>query len=70
LLIGVLGGGSGIALRILLYSWCWDNLIVMAMKSYQINAELLLKEYLLAGPLIPYTSITGGIFACKMVCFN
>ncbi|KAJ6399231.1 hypothetical protein OIU77_019893 [Salix suchowensis] len=39
----------------------------MAMKSYQINAELLLKEYLLADPLIPYTSITGGIFACKMV---
>jgi hypothetical protein len=70
MLIGVLGGGSGIALRILLYSLCWDNLIVMAMKSYQINAELLLKEYLLADPLIPYTSITGGIFACKMVCFN
>ncbi|KAG6774444.1 hypothetical protein POTOM_021797 [Populus tomentosa] len=67
MLIGVLGGGSGIALRILLDSWCWDNLIVMAMKSYQINAELLLKEYLLADPLIPYTSITGGIFACKMV---
>ncbi|KAL3592671.1 hypothetical protein D5086_011311 [Populus alba] len=67
MLIRVLGGGSGIALRILLDSWCWDNLIVMSMKSYQINAELLLKEYLLADPLIPYTSITGGIFACKMV---
>ncbi|KAJ6335958.1 hypothetical protein OIU78_012540 [Salix suchowensis] len=39
----------------------------MAMKSYQNHAELLVKEYLLADPLIPYTSIIGGIFACKMV---
>ncbi|KAF9686992.1 hypothetical protein SADUNF_Sadunf02G0047600 [Salix dunnii] len=42
-------------------------MIAMAMKSYQNHAELLLKEYLLADPLIPYTSIVGGIFACKMV---
>ncbi|KAJ6337144.1 hypothetical protein OIU76_006922 [Salix suchowensis] len=42
-------------------------MIAMAMKSYQNHAELLVKEYLLADPLIPYTSIIGGIFACKMV---
>ncbi|KAI5597220.1 hypothetical protein POPTR_002G056600v4 [Populus trichocarpa] len=42
-------------------------MIAMAMKSYQSHAELLVKEYLLADPLIPYTSIIGGIFACKMV---
>jgi hypothetical protein len=45
-------------------------MIAMAMKSYQSHAELLVKEYLLADPLIPYTSIIGGIFACKMVCFS
>lgn len=39
----------------------------MTMKSYQIQAELLIKEYLLADFIIPYTSIIGGIFACKMV---
>lgn len=39
----------------------------MAIKSYHIQAELLLKEYILADPFIPYTSIVGGIFACKMV---
>ncbi|KAJ6953921.1 hypothetical protein NC652_005606 [Populus alba x Populus x berolinensis] len=42
-------------------------MIAMAMKSYQSHAELLVKEYLLADPLIPYTSIIGGICACKMV---
>ncbi|KAH1263622.1 Transmembrane protein 56-B [Glycine max] len=36
-------------------------------KSYQNQANLFLKEYLLADPLIPYTSIIGGIFACKML---
>lgn len=39
----------------------------MTMKSYQIQAELLIKEYLLADSIIPYTSIIGGIIACKMV---
>ncbi|KAG6783951.1 hypothetical protein POTOM_009633 [Populus tomentosa] len=42
-------------------------MIAMAMKSYQSHAELLVKEYLLADPWIPYTSIIGGICACKMV---
>ncbi|KAJ7965035.1 Transmembrane protein 56-B [Quillaja saponaria] len=39
----------------------------MAIKSYENQAELLLKRYLLADPLIPYTSIVGGVLSCKMV---
>ncbi|KAF5190426.1 Transmembrane protein 56-b [Thalictrum thalictroides] len=39
---------------------------VMAIKSYQNQAELLVKDYLLADPFIPYTSLLGGVFACKM----
>ncbi|KAK9267314.1 hypothetical protein L1049_009737 [Liquidambar formosana] len=40
---------------------------VMAIKSYQNQAEVLVKNYLLADPFIPYTSVLGGLFACKMV---
>ena len=39
----------------------------MAIKSYQNQAEALVKNYLLADPFIPYTSVLGGIFACKVV---
>ncbi|KAH9705999.1 TLC domain-containing protein [Citrus sinensis] len=39
----------------------------MEVKSYQSQAESLLKEYILADPFVPYTSIVGSIFACKMV---
>ncbi|KAJ8753398.1 hypothetical protein K2173_019797 [Erythroxylum novogranatense] len=39
----------------------------MEIKTYQYQAGELLKEYLLADPIIPYTSIIVGIFACKMV---
>ncbi|PON89689.1 TRAM/LAG1/CLN8 domain containing protein [Trema orientale] len=39
----------------------------MVIKSYQDQAEQLLKEYALADPVMPYVSIIGGIFACKMV---
>ncbi|XP_042502071.1 TLC domain-containing protein 4-B-like isoform X2 [Macadamia integrifolia] len=39
----------------------------MAIKSYQNQAELLVRDYLLADPFVPYTSILGGILACKMV---
>ncbi|KAF3445018.1 hypothetical protein FNV43_RR14711 [Rhamnella rubrinervis] len=39
----------------------------MAIKAYQDQAEQLLKDYVLADPFIPYISIIGGIFACKMV---
>ncbi|XP_043687315.1 TLC domain-containing protein 4-B-like isoform X1 [Telopea speciosissima] len=40
---------------------------VMAIKSYQNQAELLVRDYLLADPFVPYTSVLGGILACKMV---
>ncbi|KAF7833443.1 transmembrane protein 56-B-like [Senna tora] len=43
---------------------------MLAFKSYQNQAELFVKEYLLADPLIPYTSIVGGIFICKMLFFQ
>lgn len=39
---------------------------VMAIKSYQNQAQILVKNYLLADPFIPYTSILGGILACKL----
>ncbi|XWS19942.1 hypothetical protein CRYUN_Cryun31cG0059000 [Craigia yunnanensis] len=39
---------------------------VMAIKSYQNQAQMLVKNYLLADPFIPYTSILGGILACKV----
>ncbi|KAL5731904.1 hypothetical protein ACHQM5_004588 [Ranunculus cassubicifolius] len=40
---------------------------VMAIKSYQNQAELLVKDYLLADSILPYTSVLGSILACKMV---
>ncbi|KAG5234375.1 TLC domain-containing protein [Salix suchowensis] len=40
---------------------------VMAIKTYQNQAEALVKNYFLADPFIPYTSVLGGIFACKVV---
>jgi len=40
---------------------------VMAIKSYQNQAEMLVKNHLLADPVIPYTAIITGILACKMV---
>nr|CAN70711.1 hypothetical protein VITISV_041642 [Vitis vinifera] len=39
----------------------------MEIKSYQNQAEALLKEYVLADSFIPYASIIGGLVACKMV---
>ncbi|PIA37767.1 hypothetical protein AQUCO_03000356v1 [Aquilegia coerulea] len=39
---------------------------VMTIKSYQNQAELLVKDYILADPFIPYTSVLSGVFACKM----
>lgn len=40
---------------------------VMGLKSYQNQAEVLVKNYLLSDPFLPYTSVLGGIFVCKMV---
>ncbi|XP_052295706.1 uncharacterized protein LOC127901809 [Citrus sinensis] len=39
----------------------------MEVKSYQSQVESSLKEYILADPFVPYTSIVGSIFACTMV---
>ncbi|KAG4146261.1 hypothetical protein ERO13_D05G146300v2 [Gossypium hirsutum] len=39
----------------------------MAIKSYKNQAQMLVKNYLLADPFAPYTSILGGILACKVV---
>ncbi|KAF7119741.1 hypothetical protein RHSIM_Rhsim13G0128500 [Rhododendron simsii] len=40
---------------------------VMGLKSYQNQAEVLVKNYLLSDPFLPYTSVLGGIFVCKML---
>lgn len=40
---------------------------VMAMKSYGYPAELLVRDYILADPFVPYTSVLCGIVMCKMV---
>ncbi|KAB2009087.1 hypothetical protein ES319_D10G143300v1 [Gossypium barbadense] len=39
----------------------------MAIKSYKNQAQMLVKNYLLADPFAPYTSILGGILVCKVV---
>ncbi|GJR39293.1 transmembrane protein 56-B-like protein [Tanacetum coccineum] len=39
----------------------------LAFKSYQNQAQVLVKTYLLADAFMPYTSVLGGIFASKMV---
>ncbi|KAJ0980406.1 hypothetical protein J5N97_008661 [Dioscorea zingiberensis] len=39
---------------------------VMAMNSYAFQAELLLRDYLLADPYVRYTSVFFGILMCKM----
>jgi len=38
----------------------------MAIKSYQNQAQALAKNYLLADPFMPYTSVLGGIFLFKV----
>ncbi|KAK6150201.1 hypothetical protein DH2020_017726 [Rehmannia glutinosa] len=40
---------------------------VLAFKSYQNQAEVLVRNYVLADPYIPYTSVLGGILTCKLV---
>ncbi|KAE7995986.1 hypothetical protein FH972_000737 [Carpinus fangiana] len=39
---------------------------VLAIKSYQNQAHVLVNNYLLADPFIPYTSILGGMLLCKV----
>lgn len=43
---------------------------VLAFKSYQNQAEVLVRNYVLADPYIPYTSVFGGMIACKLVCLS
>ncbi|KAL3522979.1 hypothetical protein ACH5RR_015813 [Cinchona calisaya] len=38
----------------------------MTLGIYQNQAELLVKNYLLSDPIIPYTSVLGGVVACKV----
>lgn len=38
----------------------------MTIKSYQSQAHVLVKNYLLSDPFVPYTSILGGILLCKV----
>lgn len=38
----------------------------MAIKSYKYQAQVLVRDYLLADPFVPCTSVLGGIFLCKM----
>ncbi|KAL2930490.1 Transmembrane protein 56 [Bienertia sinuspersici] len=40
---------------------------VMAIKSYQNQAENLVKNHLLSDPIIPYTSIVAGMLVCKVI---
>jgi len=41
-----------------------------AIKSYHHQAQHLVKNYLLADPFIPYTSVLTGIFLCKVVSLD
>lgn len=40
---------------------------VTAIKSYQNQAQVLVKNYIIADSFIPYTSILAGLLACKVV---
>jgi hypothetical protein len=39
----------------------------MAMTAYSNQAQAMMRDYLLADPLAPYTSVLIGVFLCKMV---
>uniref|UniRef100_A0A453H1P0 TLC domain-containing protein n=1 Tax=Aegilops tauschii subsp. strangulata TaxID=200361 RepID=A0A453H1P0_AEGTS len=38
----------------------------MAMAAYSNQAQAMMRDYLLADPLVPYTSVLIGVFLCKM----
>ncbi|KAG8365692.1 hypothetical protein BUALT_Bualt18G0133100 [Buddleja alternifolia] len=40
---------------------------VLAFKSYENHAEVLVRNYLLADPFIPYSSVLGGMLVFKLV---
>lgn len=37
------------------------------MTAYSNQAQAMMRDYLLADPLVPYTSVLIGVFLCKMV---
>ncbi|KAK6916925.1 TRAM/LAG1/CLN8 homology domain [Dillenia turbinata] len=39
----------------------------MVLQSYHSQAQVLVWNYLLADPFVPYTSVLGGLFACKLL---
>lgn len=43
---------------------------VLPFKAYQNQAGVLVRNYVLADPYIPYTSIFAGILTCKLVCHS
>ncbi|GER44678.1 hypothetical protein STAS_21586 [Striga asiatica] len=43
---------------------------VLAIKSYQNKAGVLVRNYVLADPYIPYTSVLSGMFTCKLSLFG
>ncbi|CAN1150865.1 TLC domain-containing protein 4-B [Linum perenne] len=40
---------------------------VMAIEAYRSQAQVLVKSYLFADPFVPYTSVLGGVVACKVI---
>ncbi|KAL8508378.1 hypothetical protein ACS0TY_018838 [Phlomoides rotata] len=40
---------------------------VLAFKSYQNQAGVLVRNYVLADPYIPYSSVLGGMLTCKLI---
>jgi hypothetical protein len=42
----------------------------MAMTAYTYQAQAMMKDYLLADPLVPYTSVLIGVLLCKMVILS
>ena len=40
------------------------------MTAYSNQAQAMMRDYLLADPLVPYTSVLIGVFLCKMVLIS
>lgn len=41
---------------------------VLELRAYQNQAGVLVRNYVLADPYIPYTSVVVGVLTCKLVC--
>jgi hypothetical protein len=42
----------------------------MTMTAYTYQAQAMMRDYLLADPLVPYTSVLIGVVLCKMVILS